>query len=162
MKLVCKQGSYVPNGNKGVFPGAFLKDTKKSVDGEEYLKVQFNLYYVVDGKEIRTNYKTSIEFDTTHVPTYVVTGEEEEITGEKIPQRTEVLEYITNGGSLDDALYIEYGKPSAKNTVQFFDTDTLRGNLELLDTPLIEVVKGLLINTIYLDGQRIGANFEFE
>ena len=175
MKLITKSGNYIPPNNKGIYPNAYLEDGEKAVNREISLDFTFNLFYELNGEIVKSDLKTHLRLNETHIPTYVYTGEipitSQEATAEIAEEielenpnfeRFEILEYVSSGGDINKVVGIDFGRPSVRNGKPYFVIESIPNELELAESPLKEVVKQWMLNILTLNGEPLSNQFKFE
>lgn len=152
MKFVARYNNYIASGNNGVFPDAFIQDEMKIINGSEYFRIDFYLYYKIEGKIIKSNFMHTLTFDEIHNDTYITNDEGE-------PQ--EIVEFLLAGGEYSKEKIVDWGKPGALEIRKFFDMESIWDELELDTGAFYQIAIDWVTTSLYIDGFPISENFEY-
>lgn len=162
MKFTTISDAYIsPDHTKGIFPGAFIKDFRKTIE-EDRLIVYFGLYFIKEEVEVKVN-ETSLLFDSNSQHAVLGINPTTDDEGNIIYEEVDLIEHLTNGGSLSDGEIIHVGYPTFEFVKSLFEGGSIDSpEIHLTEHPLKELAKGFLLEKVIFDMEPIKEQFKFE
>jgi len=154
MKFTAKNTNYIAQGNNGLFPNAFVEDDVKLVNGSQYLRIDFPLFYQINTSTsvVKTKFKGVLEFNEVHTPMYVLNENDEPV---------ELLTFLHSGGKYDKTKVYDWGHPSAQAVRNYFNLDSIWDKLIFKEQSLKQVAIDWVEHVLKVDGLPITENFEY-
>ncbi|HET8885870.1 MAG TPA: hypothetical protein VFM70_05900 [Salinimicrobium sp.] len=173
MKLITKTETYKsPQPHQGSFEGAFIEDFSiTSIRGRNRLEVTFALCYLNE-KGIKTvldtatlaffgNENEAFSSNKTTWFQYPNPNYDPQAEGSEEYLHEKLMDYLAvHEGIFPEGYTItNYGYPTLEKALQYFTGGTLAQPEVFLEA---ELAKGWLLNTLSLNGEIVGRQFQFE